>query len=257
MLTKVPQLMSQSSSATVLALTSRLPAARGAMQVLPTVHVASQISAPRTSCELPQLLPVDAAVQCAVCGDGQQVVVARSSSSDSVYFRVVFYGRSCGPWLLVAPPTAPALSDNRVRRNVIENALRITSAEYSALVLLPAPGPVSSSSIADHRSFRSTQAIRFQSLSAAAAALVDYPSASSFFISHTPLVSDEGKPVSSQAFRSRLVVETIQPPLAPARVAWRVSSNVAVVSDSELLFQSGLLVSHGLQAPTDLHRSCC
>lgn len=235
MLTSLFQFISQSLSTTVVAFISRLKSLP-TEPILPSVQVVSQISTPPASCELPSLYPAAAASECTLCADGQQLAVARSSSSDLLYFRVIFYGRSCGPWQLVSPPAAPVLSDNHSHRDKSENVLRIASAEYSALMLLPVPGPVSSSLIADRRSFQSTRALRLQSLSAAAAALVDYPSASSFLVSHKPLFYEDGKPISSQALRSHIVVETSRPQLSPGRLSWRVSNDVAVVPDSKPLW---------------------
>jgi hypothetical protein len=179
---------------------------------------------------------VDAAVKCTLCGEGHRLLIARSGST-SVYYRVVFHGHSCGPWSQVLPPTAPAPFNNRIRRHGTESALRISSAGYSALQLLPAPGPVPSSIMADRRSSRSARALQLPSLSAAAVALADYPAPSSFLVSHTPIFADQGEASSLQTLRSRIVVETNRPPLLPGRLSWRVSSDIAVLSNSAPLLE--------------------
>jgi hypothetical protein len=203
-------------------------------QVLSSVQIASHMTTPPSSCDLPQLLPNDAAVECTLCGDGQRVSIARIGSS-SVFFRVVFHGHSCGPWLLVSPPVATTLVD-RKRQYVTDNTLRISSAEYSALLLIPSPGPVPSSTMADRRSSPSARALQLSSLSAAAAALAEYPAPSSFLVSYTPIFSDPEEALSSQSLRSLIVVETNRPPLLPGRLSWHASSDIAVVSNSAPLF---------------------
>ena len=213
-----------------------MPHAPFTTQVLPSVQVVSHVATPPSSCDLPRLIPMDAAVECTLCGDGQRVSIARSGST-SVYYRVVFHGHSCGPWSHVSPPTAPAPFDNRIRRHGTESALRISSAGYSALLLLPPPGPVPSSIVADRRSSRSARALQLPSLSVAAVALADYPAPSSFFVSHTPIFSDQGEASSSQTLRSRIVVETNRPLLLPGHLSWRVSSDIAVVSNSAPLLE--------------------
>ena len=166
-----------------------------------------------------------------LCRDGQQVVVARSSSSTSIFYRVVFHGGSCGPWLLVLPTPAPAFSD-RVLMDGSENVLRMASADYSALLLLPVHAPDLSSITADVRSSQAEPALRLPSLAAAASALARFPAASSFALSHTAAV-DAGDMFTQQPLRSRLVVDTNRPPLLPGRVIWRTSTDVAVVPHSE------------------------
>jgi hypothetical protein len=207
------------------------------MQVLPSVQVVSQSKIPPSSCHLPRVTPIDAATECMLCRDGQLLTVARSSTSNvAVYFRVVFHGSSCGPWLLISPPAVSVLTDRQIGS---ENLLRLVSAEYTSLMLLPAPGPVLSSVIADRRSLQSARVLHLQSLAAAAEVLVNYPATSSFILSHMPLVET----LSSQALRSRIVLNTNRPVLLPGRVSWHISSDIAVLNERKLrIVQSGTFV---------------
>jgi hypothetical protein len=161
------------------------------------------------------------------------VAVAHSSSSSAVYFRVVFHGSSCGPWKLVVSPMVPAFAD-AVTGDKDDTALRISFAKYAALLLLPSPQPVLSSVTVDRRSFHTIRALQFPSLVAAAAAMADYPSASTFALFHTPLLPNADENVSPHVLRSRIVVETNRPPLLPGRVTWQLSSNIAVIPESEI-----------------------
>lgn len=231
-LTDGQQFISQSPTVFVLAVTSKLPTVLPTMQVLPSVQVVSQIKSPSSSCDLPHLIPTDTVAECALCKDGQLMTVARSSSSSNiaVYYRVVFHGSSCGPWLLVSPPTVAPLADRTIRS---ENVLRIVSAEHAALLLLPSSGPVQSSVLADRRSSKSEQALHLRSLAASAAVFANYPAASSFFISYKPLLTNVVETLSPQALRSHIIVHTRRPLLLPRTVSWRLSSDVVVVTESK------------------------
>jgi hypothetical protein len=235
-LTDAQQFISQSPTVFVLAVTSKLPTVLPTMQVLPSVQVVSQIKYPSSSCDLPHLIPTDTVAECALCRDGQLMTVARSSSSNiAVYYRAVFHGSSCGPWLLVSPPTVSPLADRAIRS---ENVLRIVSAEYAALLLLPSSGPVQSSVIADRRSSKSEQALHLRSLAASAAVFANYPAASSFSISYKPLLTNVVETLSPQALRSHIIVHTRRPLLLPRMVSWRLSSDVVVVTESKPLVTS-------------------
>lgn len=200
-------------------------------QVLPSVQVVSQNETPPSSCFLPHVIPADAATECMVCRDGQLLTVARSSGkTKSVYYRVVFHGSTCGPWVLVLPPTAPDFADRTIGN---EKLLRIASAEYTSMMFLPAPGPVLSNIMADRRSSQSARALHLRSLAAAAAALADFPAASSFDLSHKPSFTNLAENLSPMALRSHIVVNSNRPPLVPRRVSWHVSSDVVVVPNSK------------------------
>jgi hypothetical protein len=227
-LTLVQQFMSQSASTSVLSVISKLPSVFSMRQVLPSVQAVSQNKTPPSSCHLPSVIPIDAATECMLCSDGQLITVARSSiSNTAIYYRVVFHGSSCGPWLRVSPPAISVLADRPIES---ENLLRLVSAEYTSLMLLPAPGPVSSSVIADRQSSQSARVLHLSSLAAAAAAFVNYPATSSFMVSHTPLLER----MTSQPLRSRIIVGTSRPLLLPGRVSWHVSSDIAVINESTL-----------------------
>ena len=225
----VYQVISQSSSTTVLAVNSRLPVLLSGAQLLPSIQVVSRNEMPPSSCTMPS----DEGAECVLCNEGRLVTVTHSSSRSSVYFRVVFHGSSCGPWLLVAPPIVQTFADAATRDGE-DSSLRISFAKYAALLLLPAPGPVLSSVTVDRRSFHTIRDLRFPSLVAAAAAMADYPAASAFALFQTPLLPNLEENVSAQVLRSRVVVETNRPPLLPGHVAWQLSSNVAVIPESEI-----------------------
>jgi hypothetical protein len=229
-LTAGHQFISQSLLANILSLVSRIPTAISNAQVLPTVHVVSQMHAPPSHCVLPLLRPVEAASLCTLCKDGQQLAVSRSSGSSVVYYRVVFHGGSCGPWISISPPGAPSLT-NLIHRVPPENMLRIASADFSTLLLLPRLH--STLNITVHRhSHQSTCAIRLSSLAAAAAALADYPSGS-FLVFHSPLLRGSAE-ILAQPFRSRVVVHTDRVPLLPGYVSWKLSNDVAIVPQRKL-----------------------
>jgi hypothetical protein len=196
---------------------------------LPSIQVVSRNEMPPSSCTMPS----DEGAECILCNEGRLVTVTHSSSSSSVYFRAVFHGSSCGPWLLVAPPIVQTFAD-AATRDGDDTALRISFAKYGALLLLPAPGPVLSSVTVDRRSFHTIRDLRFPSFVAAAAAMADYPAASAFALFQTPLLPNLEENVSAQVLRSRVVVETNRPPLLPGHVAWQLSSNVAVIPESEI-----------------------
>ncbi len=212
----VDQVISQSSSNTVLAVNFRLPVLLSGAQLLPSIQVVSRNEMPPSSCTMPS----NEGAECILCNEGRLVAVTHSSSS-SVYFRAVFHGSSCGPWLLVAPPIVQTFAD-AAARDGDDTALRISFAKYGALLLLPAPGPVFSSVTVDRRSFHTIRDLRFPSFVAAAAAMADYPAASAFALFQTPLLPNLEENVSAQVLRSRVVVETNRPPLLPGHVAWQL-----------------------------------
>ncbi len=181
-------------------------------------------------------MPKAAAAECVLCKHDQRVTVARSSDSSSVYYRVVFHGGSCGPWMFVSPPVAPAVTD-LIPADGGENVLRISYAEHAALLLLHEHGS-NPSSVRVDRSSQAARALRFPSLAAAAAALAAFPAASSFALSHTPRAVNAGDSAAKQPLRSRLVVHTDRPPLLPGLVVWRISSDVVVVPRSERLYNA-------------------
>jgi hypothetical protein len=145
----------------------------------------------------------------------------------------VFHGSSCGPWKLVVPSMVPAFAESLTDRDDT-TALRISFAKYAALLLLPSSQSALSSVTVDRRSFHTIRALQFPSLVAAAEAMADYPSASTFALFHTPLLPNVDENVLPHVLRSRIVVETNRPPLLPGRVTWQLSSNVAVIPESEI-----------------------
>jgi hypothetical protein len=231
-LTDTPQFISQSPSNYVLAMKSRIPTVLSMVQVLPSVQVVSQNEPPPSSCFLPHVIPSDSATECMVCRDGQLLTVSRSSGkTKSVYYRVVFHGSTCGPWVLLLHPTAPDSADRNIGK---EKLLRITSAEYTSVMFLPAPGPVLYNIMAERRSSQSARALHLRSLAAAAAAFADFPAASSFDLSHKPSFTNLAENLSPMALRSHIVVDSNRPLLVPGRVSWHLSSDVVVVPYSTI-----------------------